>query len=513
MFILTADQMKTADGYAIHTLGIPGATLMGRAAQGIAETIAEMTPNARRAVLVCGSGNNGGDGLALAGILARGGVSVTVVLSSARALSEDAAYYFNRLPEQVRTLRFTDDSAACLREIAGADIAVDALYGTGFRGSLTGAAAELAAAMNASAASVCSVDIPSGCNCDTGAAEGVAVQADYTVTFSNKKPCHFLYPAAGLCGKIVVKDIGIPTKAVLAANPYICETTDQDIAALLRSRPQNSHKGTFGRLGLVCGSDDMPGAAALAVSAALRSGVGLAELASVPSVVQRVSGRFSEPVYLTLAQAGGRISAEALDALRGLCGRAQALVVGCGLGGGDTVGRTVMALTEAAQCPILIDADGITALNGNIHVIKNRLVETVLTPHPREMARLCGLTVEQVQQDRLGVARTLAKEAGAVVVLKGANTVIALPDGRIRINPAANSGLAKGGSGDVLSGLIGSLLAQGYPAEEAAVIGVYIHGRAGLLAAAELTEYAMQPSDLVSYFSKVFKRIIEQNGE
>lgn len=175
MFILTADQMKTADGYAIHTLGIPGATLMGRAAQGIAETIAEMTPNARRAVLVCGSGNNGGDGLALAGILARGGVSVTVVLSSARALSEDAAYYFNRLPEQVRTLRFTDDSAACLREIAGADIAVDALYGTGFRSSLTGAAAELAAAMNASAASVCSVDIPSGCNCDTGAAEGVAV--------------------------------------------------------------------------------------------------------------------------------------------------------------------------------------------------------------------------------------------------------------------------------------------------------------------------------------------------
>lgn len=172
-----------------------------------------------------------------------------------------------------------------------------------------------------------------------------------------------------------------------------------------------------------------------------------------------------------------------------------------------------MALTEAAQCPILIDADGITALNGNIHVIKNRRVETVLTPHPREMARLCGLTVEQVQQDRLGVARTLAKEAGAVVVLKGANTVIALPDGRIRINPAANSGLAKGGSGDVLSGLIGSLLAQGYPAEEAAVIGVYIHGRAGHLAAAELTEYAMQPSDLVSYFSKVFKRIIEQNGE
>ena len=134
MFILTANQMKTADGYAIHTLGIPGATLMGRAAQGIAETIAEMTPNARRAVLVCGSGNNGGDGLALAGILARGGVSVTVVLSSARALSEDAAYYFNRLPEQVRTLRFTDDSAACLREIAGADIAVDALYGTGFDG-------------------------------------------------------------------------------------------------------------------------------------------------------------------------------------------------------------------------------------------------------------------------------------------------------------------------------------------------------------------------------------------
>ena len=166
MFVLTADQMKAADGYAIRTMGIPGVTLMGSAAQGIAETIHEMSPGARRAVMVCGSGNNGGDGLALAGILALQGADVSVVLASARALSEDAAYYFNRLPEQVRTLRFADDGEQCLREIAGADVVVDALYGTGFRGSLTGAAAELAAAMNASAAAVCSVDIPSGCNCD-----------------------------------------------------------------------------------------------------------------------------------------------------------------------------------------------------------------------------------------------------------------------------------------------------------------------------------------------------------
>ena len=509
MFVLTADQMKAADGYAIRTLGIPGVTLMGSAAQGIAETIREMSPGARRAVMVCGSGNNGGDGLALAGILALQGADISVVLASARALSEDAAYYFNRLPEQVRTLRFADDGEQCLREIAGADVVVDALYGTGFRGSLTGAAAELAAAMNASAAAVCSVDIPSGCNCDTGAAEGVAVQADYTVTFSNKKPCHFLYTAAGLCGNVVVRDIGIPEAAVLASSPYIWETADADAAALLRPRPQNSHKGTFGRLGLVCGSDGMPGAAALAVSAALRSGVGLAELASVPSVIQRVSGRFAEPVYLPLAQSGGCIAAEARDALHGLARRAQALVVGCGLGVGEAAAGLVTDLAEAAQCPILIDADGITALNGNIHVIKNRGAETVLTPHPREMARFCGMTVAQVQGDRLGAARALAADTGAVVVLKGANTVVALPDGRVWINPAACSGLAKGGSGDVLSGLIGALLAQGYPAADAAVLGVYIHGRAGLLAAAELTEYAMQPSDLVRCFAKVFQSFIE----
>ena len=329
------------------------------------------------------------------------------------------------------------------------------------------------------------------------------MQADYTVTFSNKKPCHFLYPAAGLCGNVVVRDIGIPEAAVLASSPYIWETADADAAALLRPRPQNSHKGTFGRLGpgLRFGRHARRCRSGRVRGVAFRRRACGTRLRPIRHTAGLAAG-FAEPVYLPLAQTGGCIAAEARDALLGLARRAQALVVGCGLGVGEAAAGLVTDLAEAAQCPILIDADGITALNGNIHVIKNRGAETVLTPHPREMARFCGMTVAQVQGDRLGAARALAADTGAVVVLKGANTVVALPDGRVWINPAACSGLAKGGSGDVLSGLIGSLLAQGYPAADAAVLGVYIHGRAGLFAAAELTEYAMQPSDLVRLFCK-----------
>lgn len=512
MFILTADQMKRTDAYAIQTLQIPGKTLMGRAAEGIAEVISATAPHARAVACVCESGNNGGDGLALAGILARAGADVTVILASERAFSGDAAYYFERLPESVRVLHYGAERGGCMAAIASADIAVDALYGTGFRGCLTGAAAELAEAMNGSSAAVYSVDIPSGCSCDTGAAEGVAVKADHTVTFSNKKPVHFLYPAAEFCGEVHLKDIGIPEQAVLSVEPYIREVTAGELRRILKPRPKNSHKGTFGRLGLVCGSDDMPGAAALAVSSALRSGVGLAELASVSSVVDKVSGRISEPVYLRLASVCGSIAEESIPELCELSARAQALVVGCGLGLAGDVASVVEKLARTASCPILIDADGITALKGNIHVIKERASETVLTPHPREMARFCGLTVQQVQADRLNVARTVAADTGSIIVLKGANTVIACPDGRIYINPAATSALAKGGSGDVLSGLIGSLLAQGYSAEDAAVLGVYIHAKAGQYAADDSSEYSVLPSDLPGYFAKAFHSILSGNG-
>ena len=507
MRVCTAKQMNEADRFAIDVLGIPGTELMFHAASGICEQIVSAVgdPIEKRLVILAGNGNNGGDGFALANLACEAGMLVSMVRINDRELSEDAAYYASQLMD-IPVLFFETDESECRELIAQADVIVDAMFGTGFRGALSGAAATCANLANQTSALRVAADLPSGVMCDTGAVEGEAFCADITVTFTAYKPCHFLYPAAEYCGRVEVCDIGIPEKVLGDLNMW---TISPDLVArLLPDRPRNSHKGTFGRLLCYCGSENMTGAAVLCVGAALHSGVGLVEVAGGDAVIAAVGARYAEPIYTRIAPLPDTMR-EGETKLLAASQKASALVCGPGLSLAVGQERRVVSLLCQASCPVVLDADGITVLSRNIDVLSRRRSPWVLTPHPFEMARLIGKTVEEIQADRPGAALAFAKQYDVTVVLKGANTVIAAPDGRLWFNAAACSGLAKGGSGDVLAGVIGALLAQGMDAPSAAVAGVYIHAQAGLLGTGHYTEYCLTPSRLQEFFPAVFRQIKE----
>jgi len=503
MRVCTAKQMNEADRFAIDVLGIPGTELMFHAASGIFEKISAHFDDLcqKKMVILAGNGNNAGDGFALATLAYEADMLVSIIRINDRELSEDAAYYAAQL-QDVPICFFDQNEEECKRWLTEADVIVDAMYGTGFRGSLSGAGATCAKLANQNGAMRVSADLPSGVSCDTGAVEGEAFRADLTVTFTAKKPCHFLYPAAEYCGKVEVCDIGIPERVLDDGRMW--EITPALVGSVLPARSANSHKGTFGRLLTYCGSEDMTGAAVLSVGAALRAGVGLVEVAGGNEVIDAVSSYYPEPIYTRLPA-----SADGDHALLVAANRAKAIVCGCGLSLAVGQERRVISLIRHAACPMVVDADGITALSRNIDVLAGHDKELVVTPHPLEMARLTGKTVEEIQADRIGIASAFAQEHQVTVVLKGANTVVAAPDGRVWLNAAACSALAKGGSGDVLSGIIGALLAQGVEAPWAAVIGVYIHAQAGLMGAEKMTDYCLLPSQLPKFFPAVFRQIKE----
>ncbi len=503
MRVCTAKQMNEADRFAIDVLGIPGTELMFHAASGIFEKISARFNGLcqKKMVILAGNGNNAGDGFALAAIACEADMLVSIIRINDRDLSEDAAYYAAQV-EDIPICFFEQNEEECKRRLGEADVIVDAMYGTGFRGSLSGVAATCAKLANQSCAMRVSADLPSGVCCDTGAVEGEAFRADLTVTFTAKKPCHFLYPAAEYCGHVEVCDIGIPERVLDDGRMW--EITPDLVKSVLPIRSANSHKGTFGRLLTYCGSENMTGAAVLCVGAALRAGVGLVEVAGSSEVITAVSSYHPEPIYTRVSP-----SPDGDSTLMIAANRAKAIVCGCGLSPSAGQERRIISLLRHAPCPMVIDADGITALSRNIDIVNGHDKELVLTPHPLEMVRLTGKTVEEIQADRIGIASAFAQEHRVTVVLKGANTVVAAPDGRVWLNAAACSALAKGGSGDVLSGIIGALLAQGVEAPWAAVIGVYIHAQAGLIGAEKMTEYCLLPSQLQGFFPAVFRQIKE----
>lgn len=503
MRVCTAKQMNRADRFAIDVLGIPGTELMFHAASGIFEKIAAKfeTLSQKKMVILAGNGNNAGDGFALATLACEADMLVGIIRINQRELSEDAAYYAAQV-KNASICYYDQDAEECKRWLNEADVIVDAMYGTGFRGSLSGAAAACTGVANRCHGLRVSADLPSGVCCDTGAVEGEAFRADITVTFTAKKPCHFLYPAADYCGLVEVCDIGIPERVLEEGRMW--EITAKLVQSVLPTRASNSHKGTFGRLLTFCGSEDMTGAAVLCAGAALHTGVGLVEVAGPSEVIAAVSSYYPEPIYTRLLP-----STEGDHALILAANRANAVVCGCGLSQVSGQEGRVISLIGHASPPVVVDADGITALSRNIDILAGHDKDLVLTPHPLEMARLTGKTVEEIQADRIGIASAFAQQYRVTVVLKGANTVVAAPDGRVWLNAVACSALAKGGSGDVLSGVIGALLAQGLEAPWAAVIGVYIHAQAGLLGAQAMTEYCLLPSQLCEFFPAVFRQIKE----
>ena len=504
MKVLTAAQMQEIDRAAIRDIGIPGVVLMENAGRGMAlqilDCFAELKPGP--VLVLAGKGNNGGDGYVIARHLReQGWQAETLVLAERTAISGDAAINLKILEACKGQVTFAPDEASLEQALSAQRprLLVDALFGTGLSKPAAGHYARAIDWINQQDARVAAVDIPSGINASTGEILGSCVSADLTVTFAFPKIGLVSYPGAGHVGDMVTVDIGIPSQLQFRIGDE-CLLVDEKVARkLLPFRPADGHKGTFGHLAVVAGSIGKTGAAVMSSEAALRGGCGLVTLACPAQVQPVVAGKLTEVMTIPLADEGGEASLKALPALLSFLADKQALAIGPGLGLGAGTADLIRRLIRDCPLPVVIDADGLTALAGHLDVLEQRRkLATILTPHPGEMARLVNLTNQRVQADRVSVARDFAVRYGVVVVLKGARTVTAFPDGRLRVNASGHAGMASGGMGDVLTGLIGSFLAQGLEAGNAAALGVYLHGASGDRLAGVYGNAGLLASDLLA---------------
>ena len=512
MQLLKSEEMKAVEQYAA-SFGLSYRRMMENAGTAVARNIRMLAEqkqlSAPAAAVVCGKGNNGGDGFVIARKLHENGWRVAVVLASGLPTSEQAkAAYSQMATLALPTFRYEEDREKCRAAFEKADILVDAVFGFSFYGEVREPLCSLFADLNAAKSLTVAVDIPSGAYCDSGLCDPCAVRADYTVAVSALKPAHILHPAAELCGKIIIASIGIPDECFAAVKNDYYTYRAAEIGALLPHRAADAHKGDFGHVLSLCGSRRMPGAAYMAAKAALRCGAGLVTAAFPRSLYHTMSFKLTESLLLPLAETEqGSFSRACIPALlRELdSDKYTAIVIGCGLSVNEDTAAVLQAVLEHAKVPVIVDADGINILSRNIDILQNAACPVILTPHPKEMARLLGVETSGVQSARAQIALHAAQTHGVYLVLKGANTVVASPnEAAVYVNGTGNNGLSKGGSGDVLAGMLGALCAQGIPLPQALCAGVYLHGHAADVVAAELSRTGMLPTDVIEALSRVF---------
>jgi hydroxyethylthiazole kinase-like uncharacterized protein yjeF len=516
--VLTAAEMRAADRATIDEIGLPGALLMENAGAAVAAAALGRYPDARRAVVVCGKGNNGGDGFVVARRLRHRGATA-VLVGRREDVAGDARMHLLAYEKSGGSLIEAGAPgawAAAEEQLRSADLVIDALLGTGLDQEPRGLAKEAIASMRSAGdrgVPVVAVDLPSGVPSDSGQVAWPTVRADLTVTFAAPKLGHVIPPACDLVGDLIVADIGIPA-SYLASRVGLIETIDA--ARGFATRAPSSHKGTFGHVLVVAGSIGKTGAAVLAASAALRGGAGLVTLATPANALASMPGLRPEVMAEPLAAtAAGAMGLGALDRALALAESRAAVVIGPGLGQEVETRDFVRAFVARCHRPLVVDADGLNALgpigDPNAPALAEREGAMVLTPHPGEMARLLNTTAADVQSRRLDAALALARRVGAHVVLKGQRTLIAEPSGRVAVNPTGNPGMATGGTGDVLAGLMGALLARHDP-WLAAVAAVFVHGRAGDLAAARLGQSSVLAGDLVDELPRAIGSLDPKGG-
>jgi NAD(P)H-hydrate epimerase len=477
--------MQEMDRRTIDSFGIPGRILMECAGRGATRLFLEKIYRSGpgRVGIVAGRGNNGGDGFVMARYLAQRKIDVSVfLLSECRAVKGDAATNLDLLKAlnvPVREVAGPEQFAQYKSDMLHVSYWIDALLGTGLNSEVKGHFRRVIEFINARQRPVLAVDIPSGLNADTGEICGVCTQAAATATFGFPKIGHVVQPGAQYCGCVDVIDIGIPECIANQTNVRQRVITARKVKLIADRRSADDHKGRTGHLLVVAGSTGKTGAAAMTANAALRAGAGLATLCLPEALNPIAEAQLIEAMTTPLPDKGtGLLLEEAFETLTEQAADKQALAIGPGLGTESHTRNLVLRVVRELELPLVVDADGLNNLVGHTALLKHRSTPTVLTPHPGEMARLTGLSTKQVQQDRLNIARKLAMDHRVCVVLKGARTVIAEPEGHVWINPTGNAGMASGGMGDVLTGMIGGFLAQGCPAVEAAVAAVYLHGLA-----------------------------------
>ena len=517
--VVTVAQMRAIEA-AADRAGLSYAQMMETAGRAVAQAVEARLDDARahRVLVLCGPGNNGGDGLVAAYYLANAGCAVSVYFPASPDEKNPNLQRVRARGLPVENLANDVDSHTLQKWVREATVVIDAVFGTGVRLPLSGQPADLlrqvgalTAGRRAPLALRVAVDCPSGLNCDTGALDPAALPADLTVTFAAAKRGQFIFPAADWLGELVVADIGVSASLPELADVPVELATRQFVHAWLPRRPRDAHKGTFGRALVVAGSVNYTGAAYLAGAAAYRVGTGLVTLAVPEPLHPILAAQLPEATWLILPDEVGVIAAGAAEIVEKELSRTQALLVGPGLGVHKSTGQFLRRLLEVddAQAggwrrralgfaaaspgekeggakrlpPLVVDADGLRLLAQAENGPARLPPLSILTPHPGEMAALTSLAKEVIQADRLGAAQRFAAEWGQVVVLKGAFTIVAAPDGRAMVVPFATAALARAGTGDVLAGMITGLLAQGVPPYEAAVAGAYLHGRCGELAA------------------------------
>ena len=498
MQILLAEEMRALDRAAEEEIGIPGLVLMENAGRAVADAAEKLLGSCchKKVLIFAGKGNNGGDGSGAGRWLHNRGAEVTLVLAcTAEELSGSAAdelqYYIAcgatvlEVTDADDNLRFAEIENLALQ----ADLLIDALLGTGFSGKMRSLFIRLCGCINRvkeknPACQVLAVDIPTGVNADTGEADGSAVRADATVTMALPKLGLYLYPGAEHTGAIQVADIGMPASLLKEAAGNRILLTKELVKALLPDRPKNAHKGSAGRVMVVAGSCGYVGAAALSSFAAVKGGAGLVTLLTPENTREILAIKLTEVMVKGLPVSNDRlVMEEAMEVVSEALEKADVLAIGPGFGVSEETGSLIREILVTTAVPCVIDADAITALKDHTELLSHMLAEKVLTPHPGEMARITGIRISEIEKNRVEVARLYAEKWQAVIVLKGAPTVIALPDGTVYLNTTGTPAMATGGSGDVLTGLIAALIGQGLTVADAAVSGVYLHGLAGELAA------------------------------
>lgn len=505
MRLTTTQKIRDADAAAIHVRGIPSILLMRNAAGHLAR-VAEARATNHKAVVFCGVGNNGGDGIGAALCLIRRGFAVRVYLVGAREkMTPDTREMERRLIELGGSLESFDSTKPDLTEyLAEVGVILDAIFGVGLRRPLEGQALAAVQAINAADVPVISADIPSGVEADTGRILGAAVRATETVTFTLAKPGHFVEPGCTCCGRVTVADIGIPQEFVQAAETA-WQTIEKGEMCLPRRNPI-SHKGDYGRLLILGGSRGMTGAPNLSTKAALRAGAGLVSL-GVPDVIYTISAlkQMEAMVFPLPGDGEGKLGRESIPVLEEHLDACDVCVCGPGLGRGPGVIALVRHVLRNHRGRLVLDADALWAVAQDPAMLRERVCRLILTPHDGEYARLGGTDMG----GRLAGSLKFAREYGIILVRKGHRTIVAWPEGEAAVICAGNPGMAKGGTGDALAGILGALLCQ-FPVQRAVPMAVWLHARAGDLACARVGEYAMTASDLIASLGEAELEIMEE---
>ncbi len=523
MYLVTAEEMQKMDKETIESFGIPGMTLMESAGRGAYTMLVQIFPNIflQKVGIIAGRGNNGGDAFVIARYLMEKGINTNIfILGPKKKISGDAKANLDLIEKlmkkhktcSIREIIDQDGFNKAKSKLLHHDIFIDGILGTGLNSDVRGFFKDVILALNNSKSPVFSIDIPSGLNADTGKPMGISINATATATFAHPKIGHILHPGDKHTGELEVVDIGIPNFITKQFNPKLNLLEERDVNKLFLPRNSESHKGNFGHVLILAGSPGKTGAAALAANAAMRCGTGLVTLGVPQSLNPSVEPQITEAMSYSLPDKGQGILIEsAFEKIVEISKYKDVIAIGPGIGTDKSTKKLIAKLVKTINIPIVMDADCLNLIAENPQILKKAKADIILTPHPGEMARLSNTTTTQIQENRLESARNFSSEFGITIVLKGANTIISLADKKAYICPVGNPGMASGGMGDVLTGMVAGFRAQGFSSENASIAGTYIHGLSGDILAESMGTFGFLASDMITTIPKAIDQLIHKN--